>query len=48
MTCPKCDGTGHMDHETARDIFEECGERPNTVFGCQACDGCGEVEGEGE
>lgn len=47
MTCPTCNGTGHMDPETARDIFERDGERPNTVFGCTVCDGCGEVEGEG-
>ncbi len=46
MTCPDCDGTGHMNNEQARDIFERDGERPNQVFGCVACDGCGEVEGE--
>ena len=47
-TCTCCDGSGHMSDERARDIFERDGERPNQYFGCDACDGLGEVEVEEE
>ncbi len=46
--CTHCDGTGHMNHEMAMDLYDRDGEMPNRHFGCVPCDGTGEVEGEDE
>lgn len=44
IKCSSCNGSGDMSHEEACYCFEQYGEWPNRRYGCQACDGMGEVE----